>query len=325
MGLREDMRKELNKFLKKESNKDVVIDRANFEEYLVIIKEELRLFHTQVSALTGKEREKIGTLLKVMYKNKKLLGVTAYLNYKGSLKGDAFKAEHKSVFESLIASTKKSEKIIDSLIDSHTDNFVGKTITINSTRTTNLMVMGTARRLDDLSQFAIMLFGAVSINLVDPSVVIPTYRIYRLNELNTSIATHINEVYSKKGASELAAQIASVKKSNNDIKILDENYVPNSGFIGNLFPNIANIITFGLFNLNIFRYLGEMWITYQHSIYEKQEAERLWIGNHVTLLKLELEDPNDTQDKKHLKQVISKYSDKLTILDRKIAEYRGEE
>ncbi len=319
---REEMNKTLKRFLDGGMNRESQIKTEDFEEYLYILQEELRLFHQNLGNLTIKQLGIIQTMVAEVSKDTKLKGVSAYKEYRKKLQGKASKAEAEVLFSSLIFATKNCEKLIENLIETYSSKLQKKVITVNNTKVTDMAVMGAVTRVSAIAEFAVNIFTSVSINISDPTFPIPGYRIARLTQLNDAVAGDISKLYQGIGLANLDRDLKNIKKKNSDVKIVDEDNTPVCQFIGNLVPDsVSNLLT-GIFHLNIFRWLGEAWINYRQGIYLKQEDEREWIKNHVNLLRLQVAENADKEDKDKLLKIISNYDAKVARLDSQISEYK---
>ena len=324
MTFREKINKQLKKFLTGGVYRESQIATSDFEEYLYILQDELRLFHRTIETLTSKELKKIAILADELKLNTKLSGITSYRTYKATLKGKAAMAEDIQMFSSLVYATKKCEKLIDQLVETYTNSLQKKTITLTNTQISDFTIMGAVVKIDAIAQFAIFAFTSVSSNITTPDFIVPKYRILKMAKLNAEVASDINNLYLGLGLTNIARNMKSLKKKNQDIKLVDTDGLPQTQFIGNLIPDsVANLLT-GIFNINMFRWLGEIWINYRHGIYLKQEEEREWIKNHINMLRMEIGEIGSDEERERLSKIIANYDAKVAKLDRQISAYKEE-
>lgn len=324
MTFREQINQKLKRFLAGGVYRESQIKTSDFEEYLYILQDELRIFHRAMDTMTTKEFKRISAMVEEIKTNTKLTGVTAYKAYTTALKGKASMAENIQIFSSLVTATKKCEALIDSLIEMYTNSLQKKVITLTNTQISDFSVMGAVVKIDAIAQFSIFLFTSVSSNITTPDFMVPKYRTLKLSKLNSEVADDINKIHQGQGLTNIARNMKAIKKKNQDVKLIDAEGVPQSQFIGNLVPDaVTNLLT-GIFNVNMFRWLGEMWINYRHGIYLKQEEEREWIKNHVNMLRMEIGEASDDESRDRLGKIIANYDAKISKLDRQIEAYKEE-
>lgn len=324
-NFRETMNRELKRSLKNERFRDTTIEKKDLLEYLYIIKEDLKIFHQTVGDMSIKDLGRVQALVSAI-NDKKMLGVDIYKQYLKDLSGKAASAEKESIFSSLIFACKKSEKVLEELIEIYSDINQKTLITIGNLSASDTMVFGAMRRIDGIAQFSYFLFSAVSTNITSPTMSVPGYRIAKMKEIGTTVALDISKLYMGAGIANTSRNFKQVAEDDNDVKLLNSKFIPSCQFIGNLVPDsIANLLT-GIFNINIFRYVGESWLQYRESYYRKQEDERAWLRDHVNVLRVEVStDEPSKKEKDRLLKIISKYDAKISKLDREISNYRDGE
>ena len=324
MTFREKINKQLKKFLAGGVYRESQINTSDFEEYLYILQDELRLFHRAMESLTVKELKKIAALVNEFKLDTKLSGIASYRTYKATLKGKAAMSEDMQIFSSLVYATKKCEKLIDQLVETYTNSLQKKTITLTNTQISDFAIMGAVVKIDAIAQFAIFAFTSVSSNVTTPEFIVPKYRILKMAKLNAEVASDVNDLYRGLGLTNITRNIKSIRKKNQDIKLIDTDGSPQTQFIGNIVPDSITHLLTGIFNINIFRWLGEIWINYRHGIYLKQEEEREWIQNHINMLRLDIGELGSEEERERLSRIIANYDAKISKLDRQITAYKDE-
>jgi hypothetical protein len=315
------MNKKLEQFVKSKRFRDVTVKNSEFLEYLQYLKTDLNTFSTMVGDFTVKELERIKQSIKMM--DAKVAPVHWYRAYVSKLKRPAKQSEQSAPFSTLIYATKRAENVLDNLIEIYSKANASKTSTLDNLKTSDVAVYGAAYRIDNIARFSLYMFTAVSKAITAPGLRVLGYQIDFLRDNVDEVSSDISGLYNKIGLMNVPKNIKKIEEANSDVKLLDETGAPQAQFIGNLVPDVVSNILTGIFNLNIFRYIGESWIVYRHNIYKKQEAERSWLKNHVNSLKVAMaEDGVSRGEKARLVKIIENYETRIALLDRQIESYR---
>lgn len=322
-NFRETINSELKSFLKKDRNRDVSITKADFLEYLDIIRTDLNTFSEIVGGVNQSEFVKFSSLVKMIDETKSVQ-VKMYRTYVKYLSTPGKNMEKNNIFSTLIMGVNKSEQTLGKIVDLYSST-TKKLITPSNLKLGDVAVMGAVVAIDDIAQTAKLLFTGVISAVTRPSGRTPQYRVSYLESHVEPVATDISRIINGEGLMTFKDKYGKISANNNNINLVDSSFNPSAQFIGYYVPDFVGNILTGIMNLNIFRYLGETVLLYKHSIYKKQEDERAWLINHVNALKLEVSNDNMSKAQKaKLLDIISAYDARIAKLDRDIAKYRGE-
>lgn len=134
----------------------------------------------------------------------------------------------------------------------------------------------------------------------------------------------INLMTNTPGSYPVLNKIADIKKRGLDIKLAgtsDAHRHLSGEAIG------QDDLLFSIFAILIapIAWIGEAYVDYRHTYYERLKERKKWLESHVANIKLSLEDadPNDPEYVK-TKKVVQFYDDKISEIDKKIAKYESE-
>lgn len=303
----------------------------NRDDYLDIIaghQTSLNDVRTSLEKLDTAQLKKI-TEYTADNKNKKLTGVSAYNNYKNRLLGKAKSDEEKSIFTSLLKTITAHINVLEVIEDHGETLFDSKILTFQNTNVSQVIVMGVVYDAEMLAMYANCLINAIVIDLVPALTYSPKYRVRYMERHFQEAVNVTNDVYSNKprfrnnGKGIIDIVIKDLKKNNVDVNIVGDDNKNNLKMIkvGKISNGANQNFIGGLFGLNIFRYIGEVWNNYKHSKYLKQKNEKEWMETQIALLALELDESDDEIRKAKLAKIIENYQAQLAKLDRKIQEY----
>lgn len=300
------------------------IDKDIFKEHINMLSQELVTFVSSVRNLDNKDKTKLTERINQAYKeNKKLDNIKNYITFRNKLKNKAAAEETKYAFSTLQTAATVFINILNTLDDNLDDFFQSKLITIYNTKLSHVAIFGIIKEAEVINAFSMFLLNGVTSDLTQETPVPPKYRKEYIQKYLQTTAAIVTKIYDKNKNYSFLNSIDNLKRTNSDFTIIGEDSVNNVEYanVNKLNANTVNLIKQGLAFFNVFRWFGELWNNFQHARYLRKKQEKEWIESQVALLKMELNNEQDTARKEQLKKIIEAYDEQIAKLDRQINEY----
>lgn len=285
---------------------------------------EHKIFVNLMSSLTMKELKEFTNKITMLSKSNTINYVAVYENYTKNLRGVSKLNEESVILSSLHFASKRFIGILEELIDNLDKYFNGESVSIGQLQLSHIVIFGVIEEASIVSNFGIYMFNWLVINTSNERIITPPYRLNFLKMYGQQVATIVNRMYDNKGIAAYLATIDTIKKSNTDIKLINDTNQPNTQFMKSSMFGLSskNIMQVGFMNKNLFRWFGEMLANRTHKKYIRLEQEKEWLEAQLALLKLDLDNTNvdDPQYRKLIK-IIEATDDIITNLDKKITKY----
>ena len=303
------------------------INKEDFKENLLMLVERLNNLQNTFAAFSPQDRIAMADKIYKASNDRNNLACNAYVTIAKAIGRN----DLRSAFESFSYITKHYITALET-IDRNTANlFKDKAITVYNTKLSQVAVLGVVEEAETFVDFTVYLIDNISYEICENNGVkeLPMPKKYRIQKIQKYLQDYIG-ICKNRMASTAAVITSEIDKVKNslDVNLIDENNVPNVGFIQSdkYSPLTRNLIQIGARKFIIFRWLGEQWNIIKHSRYLKAKKEKEWMESHVALLKLQLQniDPNSEEYRKQVK-IISAYDEMIAGLDQKIDAYLTED
>ena len=213
----------------------------------------------------------------------------------------------------------QAQKNIDKLI-------VDDELTIFSTRISHVALLGLLKQSELYGTYSSFLLSQFIKIAADDRSLTPGYRVQYLVSNLSDFAKVTNLVSEKVGRYSFLGEVENMKKKNINM-LLYANGKTFDFFTRSSDFNITTLsyLKHGVNALNIFGWIGGIFIDIQHQRYLKNKQTKEWMENSVALLKMSLDetDPNDPKYRNQM-DIIEAYSTEISKLDKKINEYLEE-
>ena len=299
------------------------VDRDAMKEYISSLLVDQRNVQGALKELTS-SGSKLKKALEANQKDKSKPGVQAYYAYRGMLAQNrdkrAVKAEDETPLAALSNTVAINIEVLEELEATVDGIFTNKTINIFNSRLSHVVVLGILAESKLIYNYSRYLISGITSSLTKQRD-IAKYRYAFLSEQGQQMANIVTRAHAKTGSYNFKAMIKDLKTSSVDVSLIDDltNVVPSNIDESKIKQNTLNLMRLGIPNLNIFRWLGEMWVTRKHNRAEEAKKEKEWMEAHVALLKMDLDEMDpDSPEYKKLVKIIEKYEEMITAADRKI-------
>lgn len=157
---------------------------------------------------------------------------------------------------------------------------------------------------------------------------IPAYREAVIKDANQSVARFVTDVLNR-GANRDILYVLSTIKNKGDVTLYTNTASLESYASASDYPNalgwlgaFAGFLFSGVMKLNPVLYIRMFFANRAHDLYKRNLANRDWMITKTAILRMDMNgtDPN-AKEYQHMLSVLSKYSDLIAELDKKIAEY----
>ena len=213
----------------------------------------------------------------------------------------------------------QAQKNIDKLI-------IDDELTIFSTRISHVALLGLLKQSELYGTYSSFLLSQFIKIAADDRSLTPGYRVQYLVSNLSDFAKVTNLVSEKVGRYSFLGEVENMKKKNINM-LLYANGKTFDFFTRSSDFNITTLsyLKHGVNALNIFGWIGGIFIDIQHQRYLKNKQTKEWMENSVALLKMSLDetDPNDPKYRNQM-DIIEAYSTEISKLDKKINEYLEE-
>lgn len=301
------------------------VDRDAMKEYISSLLVDQRNIQASLRELVS-TGSKLKKALDVNQKDRNKPGVQAYFAYKGMLAKHPDKraaaAEDENPLSALTNTVDINIQVLEELESTIDGIFTNKTINIFNTRLSHVVILGILAESKLIYNYSRYLISGMVSSLTKQRD-IAKYRYAFINDNGQQMANIVARAHSKTGSYNFQAMIKDLKTQSIDVTLIDDmaNVVPNNIDESKIKKNTLNVMQLGIPNLNIFRWLGEIWVTMKHNRAQEAKREKEWMEAHVALLKMDLADMDpDSEEYKRLVKIIEKYEEMITKADRKLNE-----
>ena len=238
----------------------------------------------------------------------------------------------KVAFDSFKFTALNYKKMLDVLDKSINEIFKEKVITVFNSKLSSIAIFGLLKDATVIANYTIYMLHGIGYEITQHRGTNELdrpkkYRFAYCERNYNTVLEILKQMIHGTGAYMFANGVTALRRSNNDVNLVDENNRPNLAFItpNSLTAQVTTLLKTGVKGFGIFRWLGEQWNLIKHAKYRKAQMEKEWIESHVALLKLELAnvDPNSPEYQKQVK-IINSYSEMIAQLDQKIDEYEND-
>ena len=261
-------------------------------------------------------------------KGSSLKSANVYATYLQKLPSKALGDERTKFMGSLYHVNKTFISILKDILK-NLDKLVEKeAIDINDTRITQIALLGVVRQARIVSRWSIYIWFQYLRIGTGTDVDTPGSRVHFLLDNVDLVHKVVTHIYNKTGPYTFLGDVIAIKKKNADFLLGAAEGSTMAQITGMLNPAIFKATfldslstAISLFT-SIFRNIGERWDDWMHSIHVENIEMKEWAENHVTLLRMELNE-TDRNDPKYdkLVSIIEAYDQKIADYDAKIRSY----
>lgn len=299
------------------------ITKEQFTEYITSIQQSVMSCKQVIDSLGKDTRTQLATNINNI--SKPASGVQMYKTFLGKLIGKAQSDEAGESFKSFLITFDTIDSTLTKILKQIDKLFEAKTITMYNVNLSQAVVLGIVTEAYICGKFTNLLLNAVMVEMGKIDVALPAYRLDYMKTNVQLVANVVNRSYTKTGMANVDTMISNVIKNNNNIVLVsggeDKLSNLNTISVSKMNTGTLDIIRNAVPAFNIFGWLGETWVLYQHNKYLKKKAEREWMATHVELLKMEMSGQVNEAEKARLEKIIKTYDSLISKLDKEIADY----
>lgn len=304
------------------------INRDNYKTNLnEMISQSQMYLNSFFSVLSEDDRKNMRDALKAANGPAK----EVYLNFIKGLNSSAKRYEDRAFLGSIENSLSASTSILNGIVTKLDDLFQQKSISLNNTRLSHVMVFGLVGHIDTMITFSSYLISIAQTAVTTPAEVkdIAPYKFKFLAANMANVQSTINDISNKTGIAMFQAAISGIKKVNLDTALVSESGDNNVDFIPEqaISSEASALIPAGIIqiNFNIFRWIGE---TYYANLRRRNDARRTeskLIEARIALYRYNLaHSPSITDEERAaLVKMINDWTVDLDLLRKKIADYEA--
>lgn len=297
------------------------VKRESFYEFLDLLKSENQVLQASINGWNAKERAVLTKRIEVLMTNKANKSAAIYKQFRGKLVKKASALETKEAFGAILNVSSKFDTILADIEDGVEKLFVDKNLTIGNTRVSHLIVFGVIKDCHEFIKFSRAIFGTLTTELSGELGATAGFRMNTIID-HQGVVNTINRVCKEEGAYSFLHAIDKLNQNGSNLLLYSGNKLSFTDFlIPKAFTKTAaNLTLSGLIGINIFRFLGEGWNTYQAKRQKLKELDKDWMESRVALLKLDLVgvDHNDPRYLELIK-IIDNYEGMINKLNQDIA------
>lgn len=244
-----------------------------------------------------------------------------------TLRGKAQTEERVRCFGSMLKCAKIYYGICDEILKNLHQLFPNKSIAIDSTKISDVMLLGILREMDAFVKYTSFLFEYFTLVITNGE----NQKLYRqayLAENTTTVTNLINNILNKTSNYSFIKDIDRIKRSHVDLTL---GVTGDSSFLSfldlNKFtPQDQTHLEFGTFGLSIFGWLTEILEQWKYANHKRAKLRKEWLTEQKARLLLELADASpDSQQARDLQKYIDAYSDAIAQQDKLISAYETTE
>jgi hypothetical protein len=245
------------------------------------------------------------------------------LDLKSKLSGKAGLYERNRTFGAALKVAKDYLKIMVEIRVNAAKLLSDKSITIDSARITDVMVLGVLREVDVFVRYTSYLWEYFRMVIEQSPKDQDLYRARYLADNQDLYFAILNNVCDRQSNYSFMVEARAIKRKNADLVL----YANGNSFFPVVKPSEYNddtkqILASGILGLNFFAWVVSKWDEWKHTQYKKMKVHKEWLEQEQARLRQIVmdADPNSSQVAT-TEKYIEAYSAKITELDREISEY----
>lgn len=243
-----------------------------------------------------------------------------------ALPRDIITREQTSFGAGLSAICERAIKFISSIENDLDAVFPNKIVAIENLTFGQVAILNAVRELRAMGTGLVSLVGHVQSEIcADASPALSKWRDAETDRLPSLVPLMLFAYHNSQpgAAGRILDQLA---KQNSNLAVITPDGQPNVEFLGEMDPQIKQMVDRGLMSCNIVRFFGEWWVIRRAQRMERLEYDKRAMESRIDLLSLQLakQDSDTTAKAVQLRKSIEFYQAKVDIAARQIAEYRRE-
>ena len=237
-------------------------------------------------------------------------------------RGKAQQLERTMCFGSMLHTCNFYRKLHDELIKHMRELIDEKVIIFESSRMSDVMLLGILREMDLFTKYATYLFSYFS-GVVNNDHKEVGYRQSFLQKNYEKYVKLVNDVCNKENNYSFLKEVIDLRKQAGDLVLY-----ANGNSFASMFDfrkytqSNENHLTAGIFGFGIISYIVEKFDLWKHAQYQKQKIHAEWLKQEkARLMQKYLRQDPESRDGIRTQELIDAYSEAMTDLDQKLAEY----
>lgn len=296
------------------------VDRDALKEYVGMLLSDTQGIAEALGEITTIP---MGTAIsKLLAENKTTPAIKAYRAYVGQLSRNgnkaAAQAEKNIPLSSLAEATKMNLLVLTELEGNIEKLFKHNTINIFNSRLSHVVVIGILAECKMVNKYARYMLSAVISSLTGQRE-IAKYRYAWITEYNAPTAAAVSRAMAKTGSYNFQAMIKDMQTKAVDVSLIDDLNKVTVGMVSpaKVSSTTKSLITHGIRKLGMFRWIGEIFIVRKQNKLDEARREREWMQAHVDILKMKLEDMDESsKEYQRMVKIIENYEEMITKADR---------
>ncbi len=251
----------------------------------------------------------------------------AYEIYFKALPSSVQMVERRDAFGSLLSAINTGLDDLSQIKESYPDLFGGtqsSDMQATDLKMSAVVTLGYLESLMDLTSWTVYLLNT-SLSSVDPaSPQVPPYQTTLLKTDADAVAQTVAEIFNRMGNETFLSAIESLRRRGRDV------YIETDGHTIDQYADDRDYNTVELNRAQRFMrsgalMIGQAYIQYRQSRYEKLKTMRGWLATKVGLLNLQLSGHADKNSAEYhrLEKVVQNYSNQMSLYDKKITQYEA--
>lgn len=295
------------------------------QDFIDMINDNINSHIAFLSPISGLNIDELSTLFTLIQKSSSIKKYPFFLEFRKNLIKNAYKLESDVPFNSIITANKTFVNINKSLL-SNIDKIVEEnTVIVFDTKLSIYSFMGLLKQSEIYGFYSQYLLSLCMNMTKDAGDETPKYRIEYMKEHLPLFINITNSLCNTTQKYNFIKDLEIIRKKGVDFKVTPMDTSASLDSVAKVsdypVPILNNLIMIPTF-FNIFRLIGEKYIQFKHTRYDKIKDTKEWLESHVALLKLELSDQNQANaDCIRLEKIIEKYDTMIVKYDKKLNDY----